>query len=118
MIEIELVSSLCETIDLTTMDDAELLAAIRTLESTYRTIQHDLSDDHRRHLSRRELETVFSLARRVAETRLRTLIASEQREEVSSSLRQNRREYFPSPAQTTSVSKLLLHAGDSGRQPK
>lgn len=72
MNRIDRVATLCETTDLSSMDDLELLDAIRALESTYRSNLSSMSStDHRRHLSRVELELVFKLAKRAARPRVR-----------------------------------------------
>lgn len=50
--------------DVKQMNDSELLEAVRAMESRYK--KGEYSDDHRRHLSRTELEHVFRLAHRRA----------------------------------------------------
>ncbi len=72
MVEFERVSALCGVTDLSTIDDLELLDAVRALEATYRiNLTPTPTTDHRRYLSRAELETVFKLAQRVAKVRVR-----------------------------------------------
>ena len=71
MKRIDRVATLCDTTDLSSMQDLELLEAIRELESTYRSNLSSMSStDHRRHLSRTELELVFNLAKRAARPRI------------------------------------------------
>ena len=71
MKRIDKAATLCDTTDLSSMQDLELLEAIRELESTYRSNLSSMSStDHRRHLSRPELELVFNLAKRAARPRI------------------------------------------------
>lgn len=55
--------------NLNSMRDAEILEAIRAMEATYKQNANSLDHDHRRHLSREELEIVFSISCRVLKTR-------------------------------------------------
>ncbi|MCA9217010.1 MAG: hypothetical protein KDB27_28270 [Planctomycetales bacterium] len=70
MPQINRISELCATTDLGQMDKDELLAAVRTLELTYRNKIPTLTRDHRRYLSREELEVVFTLAQRLVRNRI------------------------------------------------
>jgi hypothetical protein len=71
MKESEIISALCEVSNLAELDDAEMLDALRALESTYRNnLASTPATDHRRHLCRAELEIAFNLARRVVQLRL------------------------------------------------
>jgi len=54
---------------LSLMNECEILAAVKAMEATYKENPTPIDQDHRQHLSRKELETVFGLACRVLEHR-------------------------------------------------
>ena len=57
--------------DLPLMTDSELLEAVRATESLYKTrVNSSAAMDHRRHLSRNELENVFRLVQLRANCRV------------------------------------------------
>lgn len=56
-------------VDPATLDDDQLIEAIRFVEASYKQDLCDLEGDHRRFLTRKELETVFHLVRRAFELR-------------------------------------------------
>ena len=52
--------------DIERMSNGDLMDAIHALESTYKRSQGQATQDHRRHFRRRELLTVYHLAKRRA----------------------------------------------------
>ena len=59
--------STCEALG--EMTNAEILEAIREIESSYRDHPSSVEGDHRQHLHREELENIFRLACRIVELR-------------------------------------------------